>query len=127
MEPTRLINAFSPSKPETLTVHSVHVAVGGDGVYARPVSESFSYDPSTMTGGIYLEGVVAQGTVPAVYLCGLRLVMRAPGDATGGDFTLYMGVSPVDGDMANAIVFVGDNYALHPGDDIIVDYWAQEG
>jgi hypothetical protein len=125
MEPTRNINAYSPEKPETLVVQTLSVQIG-DVAGARPVVEVFFYDASTMASGIFLLHSVAAGTAPAVYLRGLRLVLREAGETTGGDVALVQGIDPVSGDLGYAIVFVGDAYAVAPGDVVVVDYWTAD-
>jgi hypothetical protein len=121
----RSINAYSPSAEVEITTQVMEVQIG-DVAGARPVVEVFLYDASTMASGIFLLYSVAAGTVPAVYLRGLRLVLREAGETTGGDVALVQGVNPASGELGYAVVFVGDTYAAAPGDVVVVDYWTAD-
>ena len=125
---TRDINAFSPLKPEDIVVQTLFVQMGTGGA-SRPVTESFIYDPSPMTVGILLSFPLAPETTPAVFLRGIRMVVGEGGNS-GVDVAVYEDTSPVSGDPAFGVAFIGGTYPLVPGDRVVVDYWTtaqQEG
>ena len=119
---TRDINAFSPDSPAPLTVQTLAVQIGGVSG-ARPVTEAFEYDAATMGPGILLSYPVATGTVPAVYLRGLRMtVQQAAEDA---DVAVVEALDEL-GDPSNAVAFIGSTYSVAAGDRVLIDYWTAE-
>lgn len=118
---TRHINSHSPLKPENLRVQTILVQMGTGGP-SRPVTEAFIYDPSPMALGIRLSFPLAPGTLPSVYLRGLRMSVASEA-GEGVDVTIFEDISRVTGEASFGVAFVGSDYPLAPGDRIVVDYW----
>lgn len=114
---TRDTNAYSPKEAATLTVQEISVQIGAV-AGATPEEESFVYDPTAYASGIILSYQVASGTMPAVFLNGLRMVTRALSASSGGDVAYADDVGGT-----TVLSFVGDTYAVASGDIVYVKYW----
>ena len=121
----RSINAYSPSAEVEITTQVMEVQIGTNGV-SRLVEETFAFDPVAHASGIPLSYPASTGTLPAVFLAGLRLLTRPSAGSSEGDVAVVTTINPGTLEAETALVFVGSTYSVASGDIVHVKYWTPE-